>query len=1064
MTDGFRPSATPLRLLQPALDLSSSDMDSFAGACDILNSFSPSSTPLSTDTNPAFGLPSPHHRPSSVQPELAPPQRPRLSNLPCGILPLLACRPKYPSPLSLSTTVSTDDSDDPSGDSTAPSTSSTESLPRLTTTTTTTHATSWQPLGRTMDALTSRSLHPLDWRHLLPVKWRMSYPPPPPPPCPAVGESEGQEPGPGMMVGIIDPCTPGVVQECPVVEDADLEVDTLASLDRSSGSDSTSSSPSSSSSSSSSSLGLPARQPARQRFRTPPSTYHRLLRRSLGSTAWERAETLACARLCERRFGVALKATTGLGGHLNETGSLSWNYGDSFGMWATTAAAPYEEFEEDEWDMELESEGEGEGQDMECEDEDEDGSSRFVRESAPEPEDRPACALSSVEGDPMEHAPEGQQEKEEDGGFKGYSMIGRFTWDKDWSSVELQSESCRPSKTKTTTDGSSLGADVSGHDRLEPIGPSASASTPTTASSTASTSDSADSGSKEADRFWDMDEDGFEPSDLPSLDTTGSAGPKAQSAEGYGLMFRPGEPPQDVEEDVFRYSPLRVEGCGMEVEVRGYQHQHSDLCTCPNCCASTSQAASASIPPSLAPVSTLAAVTPSSSSTSSLVSAPILPLIPMSPSFPPPPMVGTKVSTSCSDSEDLMGSTALASSPPRSTVASSSSSTPPSCSTLHRPKPLSLVQQARHPAYVNEESSPTSSVFVIPPSPLGNAFGEGGRTPTNSSSSVTSMSTSYFSSSSSTSHSCSSVSSMIHTHVKASSQERLASRRSMERITSRQSVDRTEPRQSFGKIRNRPSFERIGGERRGGSGRGSMDITDARRSLDEPQRSADMGVPDRIEATTPPVFVAPRPRRASRALEGMFGMESPKIRAGSLPQSNPPLPTGGGPPKPATTAWTFGSLKNALSNSVERLVEMAKSRSPSPLPWLIRGTNSSTAHTTPTQRSTATAEELESERSVTPTPTTSDRSRRGSTATLTGPNLRSNVKVPQLQLDLQAATDGTSGSPPPKRTLSTSSLSSLSSEPDSESGSSGGMFSRSPSPEPSAEVSCPFSFVAAVCH
>lgn len=109
-------------------------------------------------------------------------------------------------------------------------------------------------------------------------------------------------------------------------------------------------------------------------------------------------------------------------------------------------------------------------------------------------------------------------------------------------------------------------------------------------------------------------------------------------------------------------------------------------------------------------------------------------------------------------------------------------------------------------------------------------------------------------------------------------------------------------------------------------------------------------------------------------------------------------------PQPAAP-WTFGSLRNALSNSVNHLVELARSRSPSPLPWLRREDPSRSSR---------------EEGSTTPRP-------------------------PMLKLDLEG-----SGSSTPKRNLSTSSFGS---EPESESGSSGtsshGVFSRSPSPDPS---------------
>lgn len=404
-----------------------------------------------------------------------------------------------------------------------------------------------------------------------------------------------------------------------------------------------------------------------------------------------------------------------------------------------------------------------------------------------------------------------------------------------------------------------------------------------------------------------------------------------------------GEEEEEEEEEIFRYSPQDADD--MDVE---------------------------SPPPQSLPLPASNCSTPTATS----------------PSFPPSQLRGITISSSFEESYqdeefyDADGDAEMEVPVPVSR---------PQPLAIRAPRPLSLVQHpVLHHEYSEEASSPTSGVFIIPPSPLTNTTfesGTGTSTPTSAKAPIPTF----------------------------------ADRMEEEGDLSNVSVAWGDAHSLSGKR----SYERI---------------------------------------------VAPRPQRPLRVLEHDLGVSSPPpSRVATLAASPPPSSTS--PRLPSSPRWTFGSLKSALSNSMSHLVELARSRSPSPLPWIMRGANSSNAGVTLAgaaaaldaqhQRQGGSLEELEAERAtgcVTPTPAVSH-SRRSSTTTITGPTTSrlADSHLPVLKLQVDDSSMMMSESPPPKRTLSTSSLSSLGSEPDSESGSSGGIFSRSPSPEPGSEVSFSFS-------
>jgi hypothetical protein len=188
-------------------------------------------------------------------------------------------------------------------------------------------------------------------------------------------------------------------------------------------------------------------------------------------------------------------------------------------------------------------------------------------------------------------------------------------------------------------------------------------------------------------------------------------------------------------------------------------------------------------------------------------------------------------------------------------------------------------------------------------------------------------------------------------------------------------------------------------------------------------------------------------------------------------------------------AWAFSSIKNALSSSVNSLVQIARyvsnlrflsppdlcwfprSRSASPLPWLRSRSSSPTPSLEDMVRLPGTSpvpspisqeqDTREDDACTTPTPSNSrdwDSWSQSSTRTVT-PGLSESGSSPTTS----APPSGEQlmiVSSPPKRTLSTSSMSSVASEAESESGSSaasngeGGTtsgYSRSPSPEPPSD-------------
>jgi hypothetical protein len=193
-------------------------------------------------------------------------------------------------------------------------------------------------------------------------------------------------------------------------------------------------------------------------------------------------------------------------------------------------------------------------------------------------------------------------------------------------------------------------------------------------------------------------------------------------------------------------------------------------------------------------------------------------------------------------------------------------------------------------------------------------------------------------------------------------------------------------------------------------------------------------------------------------------------------------------------AWAFSSIKNALSNSVNSLVQIARyvnmrvsrcyaspidgffgrSRNASPLPWLRSRSSSPTPSLedmvrlpgTPPMRSHLSQELDAREEGACTTPTPSDPRdwdswSQSSTRTATPGLSESDTTPTKVPTSTPASSEQlVIVSSPPKRTLSTSSMSSVASEAESESGSSaasngeGGTasgYSRSPSPEPSSD-------------
>lgn len=806
----------------------------------------------------------------------------------------------------------------------------------------------------------------------------------------------------------------------------------------------------------------PSTPPPRQRYRLAPLYLHKVLRRSLGATAWSRAETVRLARAVEQACGVALvsqastvsssSSTIGrhtqwddivrAGYHLPPVdttsdlrSSLVWSgYDDVYipgeGEQTSSGAAFSGQLSagganvwiqnvfdsaECAWDIDLEDEEDDADMEMDFDNENFEAESTFVRESAPEPEERrpvvlePTSPHTPVENnhEPPTRVPasnvglrlavakpelEDTRSPSPDG-YGGYAAVGKFTWDSEW-----------PANPTIARPPTGIARQWSVDDKMS---------------------------------TWRMDEDGppatpYHPVLSPS---TCSSSSSASTSSGLLAPFS-----QDEEENIFRYSPLQEDDSYSplpeeEEEVFRYSASHPD-----------EMEVDLDVPQAphapdhyIYEERTLLGASPSTDS---------IP-ISLSPSFPPPPLIGTKIS-SCGESEDESDS---------------------------------AVAQERGDEFY-DVPSPTAGVFVIPPSPLTKTtFGQ------------PSPLTTSFAYSSPT----------VGGASTPTSASRFAQQQQQPAL-----VDDDPPRRSLERIRSsRRSMERIGPAKR------SMEwIKPAGRSEYSHEPSS-------------PTLVAPRPRRASRALENVFSRQSPVFKTSALPNSptstlpssllvsppssalllptspppsnshlptSPPLSASSPPLSPPMTkagvaAWTFGSLKSALSNSVTHLVELARSRSPSPLPWLIRGsgiaassaTSSATTSTpltlsgaaaalaqatTPVARpveegqesSTHTrdpsSEELEAERSscVTPTPTSS-RPRRASSTTITKVDaVAAVIPVPQVQLETTAGEVVVGTSPPPKRTLSTSSLSSLESEPESESGSSGGVFSRSPSPEPDSRA------------
>jgi hypothetical protein len=864
----------------------------------------------------------------------------------------------------------------------------------------------------------SGSLHPSDTRHLLRKELRTSFPPPAPSLIVCSGTSS-------------QPST--AVEYCPAASTADSnavteeEEDLKSESSHCSADTLVSSSPPTIITLTPPPTAQPAqqqqlpKQPIRQRFRLAPRQLPKVLRRSLGCTTWERAETLRTARIAERRFGYA--ACRGIGSHvrgadrwhdqqhpmalhMGSSNTLVWGgyeeafseaaygyqqsdydaYSNGNATWGDVASA----FEEEmgSWDFDGEEMEDIDPLDFDLESEECDPivPMDFVREGAPEPEER--LLVVEEEVSPVVRSPSPS-------GAGSYSMVGRFTWDSDWPA----------SPTATTANGSSGSSDATAN---ATAGESA-LSTPSSASV------------KTPDQYW-MDEDpqieaaGATPpvTPYPPSSTTTTTTATTEVISTISLM--PPLPPKrkrredgqesEDEEEIFRYSPLhipqrsQVTGLDDEDDVFRYSpldkdeeygmHHHDTLLVCDQCSSDQSSPTSAIVEPSTPVSATPSATTDTESEADE-------------------EYFDMEVDVVMEEEPTPWGYTPKANKVPRplnlnNTISSSSTQ-------------LGEVQQ-RYPAYTKDQSSPAEGIFIIPPSPLNsNGFGEvqvpayqpvpGSSTPTAS------------------------------TYSFPQEAPPASSRCSMERIPPLQP--------------SRRSFERI---------------VPSRRSLVQHNQ------PMETTRSSTPVLVAPRPQRATRALEDVLAtqQQSPVLKS-------PPLsPTSVDSPKPTSPfrAWMFGSLKNALSDSVSHLVELARSRSPSPLPWLMRGSatasnsisatlfgasaalGDATSHTRQTSE-----EEIESDRAscVTPTPNSTTRSRRASTTTITEASVKREAKNSIPQVTLQDTRDPLSSSPPPKRTLSTSSLSSVESEHDSESGSSGGVFSRSPSPEPSSDSVRLFLFV-----
>ena len=570
----------------------------------------------------------------------------------------------------------------------------------------------------------------------------------------------------------------------------------------------------------------------------------------------------------------------------------------------------------------------------------------FVREGAPEPEERPLfspTAVSSFPPPPLSSPPPPSLLMDTDMGDSplpaGYSMVGKFGWDTTWPA--------------------------------SPLGPNF----PATAYS---------------------DDDGED-----------EVAARMPPVTRRSIRREDGEEEEEEEEEIFRYSPLKPDDAGQpdheddgseEMLVEGEDvHLHSSNCSTPTA---------------------------------------------TSPSFPPGPLRGVAISSSSSSSsfderetsereetfydadgdaemEESFSPDALLPTSPKA-LDFSSRTAPTTRPTIRAPRPLSLVQhpvlQQQYPiAYSDDIDSPTTGVFVIPPSPLTNTTFETG---------------------------------------------------------TGSSTPRSAPPVFTDRMEEEADLANVGA----GAAWGEAHALSGKRSYER--------------------IVAPRPQRVSRGLEQVLNQSAFSSSSMASLSPSPPLATSPplnstSPRLPSSPRWTFGSLKSALSNSMSHLVELARSRSPSPLPWIMRGSVASTSTSAGITLAGAAAaldasshgrqrseEEIEHERAtcVTPTPAAGpnlrshSHSRRSSTTTITGPTFRparpasvagptgvveSHLPVLKLQVDNVSA-DGMSESPPPKRTLSTSSLSSVGSEPDSESGSSGGIFSRSPSPEPGSEVCASF--------
>ncbi|KAG8820142.1 hypothetical protein FRC19_009112, partial [Serendipita sp. 401] len=255
----------------------------------------------------------------------------------------------------------------------------------------------------------------------------------------------------------------------------------------------------------------------------------------------------------------------------------------------------------------------------------------------------------------------------------------------------------------------------------------------------------------------------------------------------------------------------------------------------------------------------------------------------LSPSFPPGPLLGTKIS-----SEDGLSESGTITDEEEDERFYESDGDAPMADGNDKRKPEVGQDISYVPAQVDLASSPAAGVFIIPPSPLGTFSFDTtpprvvnyNRGSPDVPSSPISPSWTYV------------TSSPIHHHLPhqpAYPPPLPPSQHVLPSNAAPASPEHT-PRRSIERFRlARSSMERI---------------RPARRSMEWIKPMASSVIPTSAAASSPssthpyefrevnggPVLVAPRPRRASRALEGVFSRQSPVLKTSSLPPvSSPPL-------------------------------------------------------------------------------------------------------------------------------------------------------------------------------